>query len=1216
MDARSHRLAIELCRALAKKAAALAEAGVDIKLDGPLMQAPFGTESSVALLPADSRKVRTMAREFIASLGLDPKMFEHRLRLIVDGGNERVPLDSAPFVVDTATSKKSRRSSGTGAGAAFAALDTEEEIATADTKKVVKDTESKQSTHAAGERRAAKEKKEREATAERLAEEERAEREALEERKKNLLSGLSEEGEQDDDEEDSEDSLLINTVAAQQRRARRAARKAAKEAAKAAAKEIVKEERKNVDAVVVQTTQDSGAARVHVADLVGGPAMELDDGNEENESDDSLSFGAWQQKKRSQMAQAAANDRMRRNAELALQALSSCDPNPCLNGGTCVEEDKDAHCECPPNYTGDYCETSTEQTCADQPCAEHADCADVANGADKYTCTCQEGYDGDGKVQCVEIDGCDAFPCAANATCTQTGPGTRACDCNAAYEGDAYTEGCAPINWCTKPTSPCLPKAHCNYLGPDKFECICPTDFRGDGITKCKFFPPSDTVIFGPTGSFVLDSGHLFDNVANVTLSFRFKTQRSGTLFSGQNSTNSFIFLRLDSLGAQLIVNLGAGAVLASTSGSFLDGRWHTLDVIIRTPFVTIKVDAREFQLIAPAGSTGLNLPESFTIGNFGGCLTVLGIQGKNLTGGLFDPISIADYTWDCPLPDIEFTVGLVPTGSVSIPKNRMNGAKDISVSLEFRTAVRNNDALLFLAGSSTFNTEFRVTVSETGAALKVNMGAVSKFVFVTGEWADGQWHTITATISGGKTIGISVDGGVPKTATVILPNNIKGFRANGVMTIGGSFTGCLRNLYFGTELVSFRETNVAGLGFQYGCPANSDACSLSPCVNLGTCTNNIKNANNYSCACVPGVYGSYCQQSRTNTISFTGDGYLSLSDNPFAIIRLNTITFSFRTKSGAGLIFYTGRKSDDQIYMRTTDKGALVIGYELGSGIGEITANGTYNDDQWHYVVAQRVGKRSTIFVDGSLVVSAEIAGWASALNIDPTSSLNLGGLPPGDTSLAVPRFSGCIREFRVDEKMIDFSKGFTQRNRRFGCASGQVKEVGLTNGFMSFDVFNPRSESTVSFYFRTSTANGTIIYGGQSADSKDADFLAVYMRNGQVYFEFFAGYDNVVTFTKTRYDDGLWHQVTATRVGGNSILYVDSERTRGFTADKTGKVRSVDLTGSLYVGRADNGRASWPLFTGCIREVLLSSVGVGTLQLDFEKAKIRTNVGVCKSS
>lgn len=37
--------------------------------------------------------------------------------------------------------------------------------------------------------------------------------------------------------------------------------------------------------------------------------------------------------------------------------IGNCDPEPCLNGGTCVEGDGTFTCDCAAGYTGTLCET-------------------------------------------------------------------------------------------------------------------------------------------------------------------------------------------------------------------------------------------------------------------------------------------------------------------------------------------------------------------------------------------------------------------------------------------------------------------------------------------------------------------------------------------------------------------------------------------------------------------------------------------------------------------------------------------------------------------------------------------------------------------------------------------------------------------------------------------------------------------------------------------
>lgn len=109
----------------------------------------------------------------------------------------------------------------------------------------------------------------------------------------------------------------------------------------------------------------------------------------------------------------------------------------CQNGGDCtIGQNGQPTCVCPPNYTGDSC-----QTCA--PCnrilCQHggtcvvqvsSDCGTTAaNCTCPVICECAPGYFGE---FCENYDTCLLVTCPSNASCNEGN-----CFCNAGYAGDS-----------------------------------------------------------------------------------------------------------------------------------------------------------------------------------------------------------------------------------------------------------------------------------------------------------------------------------------------------------------------------------------------------------------------------------------------------------------------------------------------------------------------------------------------------------------------------------------------------------------------------------------------------------------------------------------------------------------------------------------------------------------------------------------------------------
>lgn len=147
--------------------------------------------------------------------------------------------------------------------------------------------------------------------------------------------------------------------------------------------------------------------------------------------------------------------------------MSSCQNEPCLNGGTCADDAfrKQYHCTCPKGWTSKHCEEKT-LTCAEKPCVQGT-CRDTANG---LVCTCPIGYSG--KYCDVQVDECKPNPCKNGGECSTVGNDYK-CTCQPGFIGDdceTNVDDCAG--------NPCLNGGTCVDM-VKQYRCQCIAGYIG-----------------------------------------------------------------------------------------------------------------------------------------------------------------------------------------------------------------------------------------------------------------------------------------------------------------------------------------------------------------------------------------------------------------------------------------------------------------------------------------------------------------------------------------------------------------------------------------------------------------------------------------------------------------------------------------------------------------------------------------------------------------
>eukprot|EP00794_Sanderia_malayensis_P012220 gene12220-13478_t len=150
-----------------------------------------------------------------------------------------------------------------------------------------------------------------------------------------------------------------------------------------------------------------------------------------------------------------------------------CFPNPCKNGGNCFGYSGGFQCDCASGFAGKNCEN--KQYCVSNPCKNGGQCVEVSNS---FKCLCNSGYSGS---SCEVRNFCANNPCKNGATC-QNKPNTYHCTCTEQFIG----EQCETFNRCFE--SPCKNGGKCAMLHDD-IECTCTIGFAGprcEQIDECQ----------------------------------------------------------------------------------------------------------------------------------------------------------------------------------------------------------------------------------------------------------------------------------------------------------------------------------------------------------------------------------------------------------------------------------------------------------------------------------------------------------------------------------------------------------------------------------------------------------------------------------------------------------------------------------------------------------------------------------------------------------
>ncbi|OQV23975.1 Protocadherin-like wing polarity protein stan [Hypsibius exemplaris] len=356
-------------------------------------------------------------------------------------------------------------------------------------------------------------------------------------------------------------------------------------------------------------------------------------------------------------------------------------------------------------------------------------------------------------------------------------------------------------------------------------------------------------------------------------------------------------------------------------------------------------------------------------------------------------------------------------------------------------------------------------------------------------------------------------------------------------------------------------------------------------------------------------------------------------------------ISLSIATTRKSGLIAYNGRFSPgSDFFALEIVNGSAQFAFSLGRETGRISVPSVViTDGEWHHIDVQYINRSARISVDHCDHVLALERGKeldyhcaaTTSLRLDPqctnsgalchrfldlTGPLYVGGLPeqqPFDRRLTTRFFDGCVRDLRVDERMLDMNGYIEEHSTSAGCQpkedhclDGSCLNGGTCSGGWgkrqckclpgysghdcskeSKDEFHldgdgymliqPSSLSTDSLDlqldFRTTKPSGILF----STTVNDVTVLAIELAGQYLLVRDSSGNS---AEGETRVTEGDWHTLRVTSHEAVFAIFVDGEQEL--------EVNSLPVRNrnafSIVLGGKESAMGLTHGFTGCIRSIL----------------------------
>lgn len=271
----------------------------------------------------------------------------------------------------------------------------------------------------------------------------------------------------------------------------------------------------------------------------------------------------------------------------------------------------------------------------------------------------------------------------------------------------------------------------------------------------------------------------------------------------------------------------------------------------------------------------------------------------------------------------------------------------------------------------------------------------------------------------------------------------------------------------------------------------------------------------------------------------FSGQGYAILDSKPYTFKHKSSIQFKFKTGRDTedGLMFYAGKNRHFiSVEMR---KGGVYFQYKLGQHLVSIGSDQMFNDDQWHKVEAERLGRTGVLKVDGMVIYKKETADGTEE-NLKISDTMYFGGLPDktNHTEVIDKNFDGCIDEVFISGTPVDLSNNLKTYGVRQSCPakfSAILSYPPEQFGYLRQGNVSSANHFQINLKFKSIQEHGIIFYATNYDQSAT---IGLTLSEGSLILrsmgiEVHSGY--------SKFNNGEWHVVTAVRDAKILRLVVD---------------------------------------------------------------------------